>query len=102
VPRFVRIKLVSTSLNDLNEICSEIKNIAKRTGVKIKGPIPLPTKRLLVTVRKAPSGEGTHTFDHWEMRVHKRIIDMDADERAMRQLMRVRVPRSVKIELEFR
>jgi len=102
VPRFVRIKLVSTSLNDLNEICSEIKNIAKRTGVKIRGPIPLPTKRLLVTVRKAPSGEGTHTFDHWEMRVHKRIIDMDADERAMRQLMRVRVPRSVKIELEFR
>lgn len=102
MPRFVRIKLVSTSLNDLNEICSEIKNIAKRTGVKIKGPIPLPTKRLLVTVRKAPSGEGTHTFDHWEMRVHKRIIDMDADERAMRQLMRVRVPRSVKIELEFR
>ncbi|HDJ89872.1 MAG TPA: 30S ribosomal protein S10 [Thermoprotei archaeon] len=102
MPRFVRIKLVSTSLNDLNEICSEIKNIAKRTGVKIRGPIPLPTKRLLVTVRKAPSGEGTHTFDHWEMRVHKRIIDMDADERAMRQLMRVRVPRSVKIELEFR
>lgn len=102
MPRFVRIKLISTSLEDLNEICKEIKNIAKRTGVKIRGPIFLPTKRLVVTVRKAPSGEGTHTFDHWEMRVHKRIIDMDADERAMRQLMRVRVPRSVKIELEFK
>jgi len=68
----------------------------------MKGPIPLPTKRLIVTVRKAPSGQGTHTFDHWEMRIHKRIIDMDADERAMRQLMRIRVPKSVRVEIEIK
>ncbi|HDD69246.1 MAG TPA: 30S ribosomal protein S10, partial [Candidatus Korarchaeota archaeon] len=56
----------------------------------------------VVTVRKAPSGEGTHTFDRWEMRIHKRIIDMDADERAMRQLMRVKVPPNVKVEIELK
>jgi len=89
-------------VESLNEVCNEIKNIAKKTGVKIRGPIPLPTKRLVVTVRKAPSGEGTHTFDRWEMRIHKRIIDMDADERAMRQLMRVRVPPNVKVEIELK
>ncbi len=102
MPRYVRIKLVSTSIEALNEVCSEIKEIAKRTGVKIRGPIPLPVKRLVVTVRRAPSGQGTHTFDHWEMRVHKRIIDMDADERAMRQLMRVRVPQNVRVEIELK
>lgn len=102
MPRYVRIKLSSTSVESLNEVCDEIKRIAKKTGVKIRGPIPLPTKRLVVTVRKAPSGEGTHTFDRWEMRVHKRIIDMDADERAMRQLMRVRVPSNVKVEIELK
>jgi len=102
LPRYVRIKLVSTSIEALNEVCSEIKEIAKRTGVKIRGPIPLPVKRLVVTVRRAPSGQGTHTFDHWEMRVHKRIIDMDADERAMRQLMRVRVPQNVRVEIELK
>ncbi|MEM4020073.1 MAG: 30S ribosomal protein S10, partial [Thermofilaceae archaeon] len=64
--------------------------------------IPLPTKRLLVTVRKAPSGQGYHTFDHWEMRIHKRVIDMDADERAMRQLMRIRVPKTVRVEIEIK
>ncbi|RLE84296.1 MAG: 30S ribosomal protein S10, partial [Thermoprotei archaeon] len=79
-----------------------IKRIASKTGVRIRGPIPLPTKRLVVTVRRAPSGQGTHTFDHWEMRIHKRIIDMDADERAMRQLMRVRVPQNVRIEIELK
>ncbi len=102
MPRIVRIKLVSTSVKDLNEVCEEIRRIARKTGVKMRGPIPLPTKRLVVTVRRAPSGQGTHTFDHWEMRIHKRIIDMDADERAMRQLMRVRVPPNVRIEIELK
>ncbi|HDD33919.1 MAG TPA: 30S ribosomal protein S10 [Thermofilaceae archaeon] len=102
MPRIVRIKLSSTSVEDLNSVCNEIRTIAQRTGVRMKGPIPLPTKRLIVTVRKAPSGQGTHTFDHWEMRIHKRIIDMDADERAMRQLMRIRVPKSVRVEIEIK
>ncbi|RLE85952.1 MAG: 30S ribosomal protein S10, partial [Thermoprotei archaeon] len=63
MPKIVRIKLVSTSVKDLNEVCNEIKRIASKTGVRIRGPIPLPTKRLVVTVRRAPSGQGTHTFD---------------------------------------
>ncbi|MEM0023658.1 MAG: 30S ribosomal protein S10 [Thermofilaceae archaeon] len=102
MPRIVRIKLSSTSVEDLNSVCEEIRNIAKKTGVRMRGPIPLPTKRLLVTVRKAPSGQGYHTFDHWEMRIHKRVIDMDADERAMRQLMRIRVPKTVRVEIEIK
>lgn len=102
MPRIVRIKLSSTSIEDLNAVCEEIKSIAKKTGVRMRGPIPLPTKRLLVTVRRAPSGQGYHTFDHWEMRIHKRLIDMDADERAMRQLMRIRVPRTVRVEIEIK
>ncbi len=56
---------------------------------------------MLVTVRRAPSGQGYHTYDHWEMRIYKRLIDMDADERAIRQLMRMRVPENIKIEIEL-
>ncbi|MCX8181193.1 MAG: 30S ribosomal protein S10 [Thermofilaceae archaeon] len=102
MPRIVRIKLSGTSVEDLNTVCEEIKTIVRKTGIKMRGPIPLPTKRLAVTVRKAPSGQGYHTFDHWEMRIHKRIIDMDADERAMRQLMRIRVPKNVRVEIEIK
>ena len=99
--RKARIRLASTDYRKLEEICAEIKNIAKKTGVRISGPIPLPTRRLVVVTRKSPCGEGTHTFDHWEMRIHKRLIDMDADERALRQLMRIRVPEDVHIEIEL-
>jgi len=102
MPRYVRIKLMSTSVDSINQVSEEIKRIGQRIGIRVKGPIPLPTKRVVVTVRKAPSGEGTHTFDHWELRIHKRIIDMEADERAIRDLMRVRVPSDVKVEIELR
>ena len=59
----------------------------------------MPTKRMVVPTRKCPDGEGTATWDHWEMRVHKRLIDLDADERALRQLMRIQVPKNVNIEI---
>ena len=101
MPRYVRIRLAGTSIDDINRVCDDIKNVVRRAGVKMRGPIPLPTEKLRVTVRKAPSGQGTHTFDHWEMRIHKRLIDIDIDERALRQLMRIRVPRTVRVEIKI-
>jgi small subunit ribosomal protein S10 len=99
--RKARIRLSSPNLEDLQRVCEEIKAISQKTGVRIRGPIPLPTKRLVVATRKAPSGQGSHTFDRWEMRIHKRLIDMDAEDRALKSLMRVRIPDSVHIEIEL-
>ncbi len=97
-----RIKLSGIDHNKLEEVCEQVKEIASKTGVDMSGPIPLPTKRLRVPVRKSPSGDGTETWDRWEMRVHKRLIDIPADERTMRQIMRVNVPDGVHIEIELR
>jgi ribosomal protein uS10 len=97
-----RIRLSGIDHNKLEGVCEQVKEIASKTGVDISGPIPLPTKRLKVPVRKSPSGDGTETWDRWEMRVHKRLIDIPADERTMRQIMRVRVPDGVNIEIELR
>ncbi len=94
-----RIKLSGLDPRELDRICSQIKEIANKTGVELSGPVPLPTRRLVVPVRKAPDGEGSETWDHWEMRVHKRLIDISADERALRQIMRIQVPKDVNIEI---
>ena len=99
--RKARIRLTSTDFEKLEEVCGELKTIAEKTGVKITGPIPLPTKRLRVPVRKTPCGEGTATWDKWEMRIHKRLIDIDAEERAMRRIMRIRVPEEVYVSIEL-
>ncbi|MEW6070916.1 MAG: 30S ribosomal protein S10 [Candidatus Thermoplasmatota archaeon] len=94
-----RISLTGTDPQKVEEVCTQIKAISERTGVSMKGPIPLPTKRLVVPVRKGPDGGGTSTIDRWEMRIHKRVIDIDADERALRQLMRLQIPDGVNIEI---
>jgi len=97
----VRIKLTSTDYKKLEEVCEQIKAIAMKTGVKMSGPIPLPTKRLIVPVMRSPCGEGSKTWDKWELRIHRRLIDIYADERTMRMLMRIRIPDEVRIEAQY-
>ena len=96
-----RIKLVSTEISKINDVCNYIKDIAEKTGVDMRGPIPLPTKRLKVTTRKSPCGEGTATWERYEMRIHKRLIDLGLDERALRLVMRVPIPEGLNIEIEM-
>jgi len=98
----VRIKLSSSDIGALNNICNTIKEIAERAGVNISGPIPLPTKKLKITTRKSPCGDGTATFDRFEMRVHKRVIDMPTNDRVLHAIMRVSIPRSVSIKIEMK
>jgi len=98
----VRIKLQSSDIGELNNICESIKDIAKQAGISISGPIPLPTKRLKVTTRKSPCGNGTATFDRFEMRIHKRVIDLPANDRVLHSIMRLSVPRNINIKIEMK
>lgn len=96
-----RIKLASVDIDKLNQTCAFIKDISDKTGVEMKGPIPLPTKRMKISTRKAPCGRGSATWERYEMRVHKRLIDLGLDERALRLVMRVPIPEGLNIEIEM-
>ncbi len=98
----VRIKLSSINIEQLNNICNSIREIAAKTGVVVRGPIPLPTKKLKVTTRKSPCGDGTATFDRYEMRIHKRVLDIPSNEKVLHAIMRIRVPRNVNIKIEMK
>lgn len=97
-----RIKLSSSDLQKLEEVCRQIKSIAEQAGIEKRGPIPLPTKKIKIPTRKSPDAEGTITWDRWELRIHKRLIDIQADERVLRQLMRIHIPDEVSIEIELK
>jgi small subunit ribosomal protein S10 len=98
----VRIKLNSTNIETLNSICESIKEIAKKSGINISGPVPLPTKKLKVTTRKSPCGNGTATFDRFEMRIHKRLIDLPANEKILHHIVRMQIPKSVNVKIEMK
>jgi len=96
-----RIKLYGTDLNQLNEVIDQIKDIATKTKTKFAGPIMIPTKNLKVPVRKAPQGEGKASWENYEMRIHKRMIDLAADERALHLILRVPIPTDINLEIQL-
>ncbi|MEK6822706.1 MAG: 30S ribosomal protein S10 [Nanoarchaeota archaeon] len=96
-----RIKLASIDIDKLNQTCSYIKDIADKTGVDMRGPIPLPTKNMRLATRRSPCGNGSATWERFEMRVHKRLIDLGLDERALRLVMKVPIPEGLNIEIEM-
>ena len=100
------IKLTGENHKDIDSVAGQIKAICDNGGINLRGPIPLPTRHLVVPVRKAPDGEGSETYDHWELRVHKRLLEMDIstgkDENALRLVTKIPIPDTVSIEISMR
>lgn len=71
----IRITLTSRKVASLEKVCSELIERAKTKDLRVKGPVRLPTKNLKITTRKSPAGEGSKTWDKFEMRIHKRLIE---------------------------
>lgn len=101
------IKVTGLDHTDVDGLCAGIKMISEQTGVAMRGPIPLPTRRLVVPCRKSPDGEGCETWDHWEMRVHKRLIELEInssrDEAILTRVVHgLDIPDTVTIEITLR
>lgn len=71
----IRITLTSRKVAALEKVCTELIERAKSKDLRVKGPVRLPTKTLKVTTRKTPCGEGSKTWDCYELRIHKRLIE---------------------------
>lgn len=93
---------MSINIDELNQVVEAILDSAKKQGVIVRGPIPLPTQRLKITTRKSPCGNGTETYDKFEMRIHKRVIDIPADEKLLHNIIRLPIPREVNIEIKMK
>jgi small subunit ribosomal protein S10 len=84
----------------LDQSTSEIVQTAKRTGAKISGPIPLPTKRTLYTVLRSPHVD-KKSREQFEMRIHKRLIDItEPGPQTVDALMKLELPAGVDVEIK--
>ncbi len=98
----VRIKLSSANYETLERITKQMIDIIKRAGVKYSGPVPLPTKELIIPTRKSMSGGGTESYERWKMRIHKRLIDMNMDDRVLKHILRIEIPAEIEIEISLK
>lgn len=97
----IRITLTSTNVKSLEKVCTDLKKKATDKNLKVKGPVRLPTKILRLTTRKSPCGEGTNTWDRFEMRIHKRIIDLESPTEIVKQITSISIDPGVEVEVFF-
>ena len=81
----------------LEKVCADLKRSAEEKSLKgkVKGPVRLPTKTLRITTRKTPCGEGSKTWDRYEMRIHKRIIDLHAPAEVVKSITTIDIEAGV-------
>ncbi|XP_037930197.1 40S ribosomal protein S20-like [Teleopsis dalmanni] len=64
----IRITLTSRNVRSLENVCRDLINGAKNQNLRVKGPVRMPTKTLRITTRKTPCGEGSKTWDRFQVR----------------------------------
>eukprot|EP01118_Nematostelium_gracile_P006835 TRINITY_DN2206_c0_g1_i1.p1 TRINITY_DN2206_c0_g1~~TRINITY_DN2206_c0_g1_i1.p1 ORF type:complete len:130 (+),score=28.03 TRINITY_DN2206_c0_g1_i1:73-462(+) len=95
----IRITLTSRNVTSLEKVCADLIKGAKDQQLKVKGPVRLPTKVLKITTRKTPCGEGSKTWDRFEMRVHKRLIDLHSPSEVVKQITSIHIEPGVEVEV---
>jgi small subunit ribosomal protein S10 len=95
----IRVRLKSYDSRVIDSCCQQILDTAIRTGAKVVGPIPLPTKRSVYAVNKSPFID-KNARDHFEIKVHKRLIDIIAPtSKTIDSLTHLELPAGVNIEI---
>jgi small subunit ribosomal protein S10 len=98
----LRVKLKSYDHRVIDEAVLKILDTAMATGAKIKGPIPLPTKRTLIPIIPSTSRGIKNAQEHFEMLVHKRLIDiLEPTSRTIDSLSNLDLPAGVSIEIKM-
>ena len=97
----IRIRLKAYDHVVLEQSAEKIVDTAKKTGAKVSGPIPLPTKKEVVTILRSPH-KHKDSREQFEMRTHKRVIDiLYPTQKTVDNLMKIDLPAGVDIEIKL-
>ena len=95
----IRITLTSRDVKALETVCANLKRGAVDKKLKVSGPVRMPTKKFRITTRKSPCGEGTNSWDRFEMRIHKRVIDLHSPSEVVKQITSIPIESGVEVEV---
>lgn len=97
----IRVKLKSFDHRVIDEASQKIVDTALQTGARVVGPVPLPTRRKLITVLTSPHVD-KNARDHFQILTHKRLIDiMSPTGKTIDALMHLELPAGVGIEVKM-
>jgi small subunit ribosomal protein S10 len=97
----IRIRLKAYDHRILDQSAKRIVETAERSGAKVLGPVPLPTRLEKFTVRRSTFID-KDSQEHFEIRTHNRLIDvLEPDSKTIDMLMRLNLPAGVDIEIKI-
>ena len=97
----IRIKLKAHDYRLIDKATREIVDTAKKTGAKIHGPIPMPTRKERVTILISPH-VNKDARDQYEIRTHKRLIDIvEPTEKTVDALMKLNLAAGVEVQISL-
>ncbi|MDD2628215.1 MAG: 30S ribosomal protein S10 [Clostridia bacterium] len=97
----MRIRLKAYDHVVIEQTATKIVDVAKKSGAEVSGPIPLPTRKEIVTILRSPH-KHKDSREQFEMRTHKRVIDVVAPNQAtVDALMAIDMPAGVEIEVKL-
>ena len=99
VNQHIRLTITSSKLANLQKVCNNLVQKLKKGNLVVRGPIPMPRRRLRITTRRAPCGNGTETYDHFELRIYKRVIDFQGTPTAVKQVTQIGLEPDVHVEV---
>jgi small subunit ribosomal protein S20e len=97
----IRLAITSSKLPNLQKVCTAVCMKLTKEGLTLRGPLPIPRHRIRITTRRAPCGNGTETYDHFELRVFKRIIAFTGSPAAVKQVTQIPIEPDVHIEVSI-
>ncbi len=96
----IRIRMEAYDHRILDQSAADIIETAKRTGAKVSGPIPLPTRMERYTVLRSPHVD-KKSREQFEMRTHKRLIDIiEPTPKAVDALNKLNMPAGIEIKIK--
>jgi small subunit ribosomal protein S10 len=97
----IRIRLKAYDHRVLDQSASDIVETAKRTGARVGGPIPLPTRIESYCVNRSPHVD-KKSMEHFEIRTHKRLLDIiDPTIKTVDELKKLNLPAGVDITIKI-
>ena len=98
----IRIRLKAYDHQVIDQSAEKIVETAKRTGAQVSGPIPLPTKKEVVTILLRAVHKYKDSREQFERRTHKRLIDItNSSPKTVEALMALELPAGVEIEIKL-
>ena len=96
----IRVRLRGFDVELVEQSAKSIVDTVVKTGAKVSGPVPLPTRINKITVLKSPF-VNKKSREQFEMRTHKRLIDiLDPTDKVMEALMKLELPAGVDVEIK--